>query len=76
VAGSLTVKIQKTTWRVERQAAVSAGKCTQELLSLGERKFIGGLAELHSTLSRDSVTTGLKTALPQTQVTTSWTKTA
>jgi hypothetical protein len=62
-------------WRVERQAAVSAAKCTQELLSLGERKFIGGLTELHSTLSRDTVTE-LKTAFPRTQVTTSWTKTA
>jgi hypothetical protein len=76
VAGSLTIKIQKTTWRVERQAAVSAGKCTQELLSLGERKFIGGLTELHSTLLRDTVTTELKIAFPRTQVTTSWSKTA
>jgi hypothetical protein len=51
-------------WRVEGQAAVSDGKCTQELLSLGERKFIGGLRELQSTLSRDTVTTELKTAFP------------
>jgi len=58
---------------VERQAAVSAGKCTQELFSLGERKFIAGQTELQSTLSRDTVTTQLKTAFPQTHVTTAWT---
>ena len=52
---------------------MSAGKCTQELFSLGERKFTGGLTELQSTLSRDTVTRQLKTAFPQTHVPTALT---
>jgi hypothetical protein len=45
VVGSLEIKTQKTAWRVEEQAAVSAGKCTQELFILGGGKKEKSLSE-------------------------------